>query len=144
MPESTNPEGQAPESNPAQPPKSEYACAIPDLKPLIQLLVSDTTDFNTITVLSGVEQKAFSLLKAGPRVHLTFVTFYRGPVRAKIADFLLQKQIKHLHAWRVAGDYEMSAYEMPCDEDALFSLCQTLLTTVFALPENGKLRVKFY
>jgi len=144
MNEPTRPEGLGPEWIPAPPPKAIYSCAISDLKPLIQLLVSDTTDFNALSVLSGDDGKAFSLLKAGSRVHLTFVTRHGGPLGPKIADLLLQHPLKKLHTWRVGEDYEMSAYETPCVENALFSICRSILTTAFDLAESETLRVKFY
>jgi hypothetical protein len=142
MRESTNPEAQGPDSNP--PPKPFYTCRIPDLKPLIQLLVSETTDFNTISVLSGVDEKAFSLLKAGRQVHLTFVSRQEGPLGAKVAETLLQQGIEQFHAWKVAQHYEFSTYELPGAEDTLFSICQSILTTAFDLPQNHALRIKLY
>jgi hypothetical protein len=141
---STNPEGPGPEWIRASPPKSVYSCRILDLKALIQLLVSDTTDFNTISVLSGIDEKAFSLLKAGRQVHLTFVNRHKGPLRAQIADLLSRQQIQPLHSWKVAVDFEFSTYELPATVETLYSICQSILTTAFALPESQELRIKLY
>jgi len=144
MRESKSPQSTGPDPIPDPAPKSVYSCRIPDLQPLIQLLVSDTTDFNTISVLSGIDEKAFSLLKARSQVHLTIVTRQKGPLRAQIADLLSRRQIKELHSWQVAVDFEFTAYELPATADTLYSICQSILTTVFALPESQELRIKLY
>jgi hypothetical protein len=144
MRESRSPQSKGSDCIPTPSPKQFYTCGIPDLKPLIQLLVSDTTDFDTISVLSGVDEKAFSLLKAGRQVHLTYVARQGGSLRTKVAETLLQQGIQPFHAWKVAEQFEFSTYELPCVEDTLFSVCQSILTTAFALPESQSLRIKLY